>query len=513
MNWISILILSAVLCTVGYRQFRAIAARPLPPGPKRLPLIGNTLQVAGREHMEGVFASLSRKYGDIMYLEFLGKRTVVLNSQKIARDLLEKRGAKYSSRPRMVTFVEMLGWYPTLLALPYGPSMRKLRRWVTAAYGEQKEIQGIDILRQRETCIFISGLMATPENRVLHIKRYLAALIVESLYGHRITSLDDPCMMLMDSAAEATTATGTTGGTLADMLPPLKHIPAWMPGAGFKRAALKTRELVWQAHHLPYRMTREAMASGNAQPSFVTNLVEEAEKAGRLHEEEEEIIYTAGVIYVGELQTKSVMLTFLLAMTLYPEVYAKAQEEMDRVVGKGRLPTLIDRQDLPYIESVLQETYRWHSPVSIESPHYTTEDDMYEGYYIPKGTSVMTNLWQICRDERNWDDAKQFSPERFFVKTGANAQVLDPRDIVFGHGRRICPGRQFADATLFLAIASIVATLDIRKARDAEGRIITPKVSFTDSFVSYPEDFVCSITPRSSAAESLVAETLAGLPE
>lgn len=127
MNWISILILSAVLCTVGYRQFRAIAARPLPPGPKRLPLIGNTLQVAGREHMEGVFASLSRKYGtiyaydhytpalnqfcgtkgDIMYLEFLGKRTVVLNSQKIARDLLEKRGAKYSSRPRMVTFVEM----------------------------------------------------------------------------------------------------------------------------------------------------------------------------------------------------------------------------------------------------------------------------------------------------------------------------------------------------------------------------------------------------------------------
>lgn len=116
--------------------------------------------------------------------------------------------------------------------------MRKLRKWVTAAYGEQKEIQGLDALRQRETCILISGLMTTPDDRVLHIKRYvpvaiftlfvnlltppsryLAALIVESLYGRRVTSLDDPCMVLMDTAAEATTATGTTGGTLVDMLP------------------------------------------------------------------------------------------------------------------------------------------------------------------------------------------------------------------------------------------------------------------------------------------------------
>lgn len=123
--------------------------------------------------------------------------------------------------------------------------MRKLRKWVTTAYGEQKEIQGLDALRQRETCILISGLMTTPNDQVLHIKRsvlarletydsqgltparrYLAALIVESLYGHRITSLDDPCMTLMDSAAEATTATGTTGGTLVDMLPLREYFAA-----------------------------------------------------------------------------------------------------------------------------------------------------------------------------------------------------------------------------------------------------------------------------------------------
>ena len=109
--------------------------------------------------------------------------------------------------------------------------MRKQRKWIMAAYGEQKEKQSIAAnLRQRETCIFISGLMTSPDNWVLHllsrsgkpltrVTRYLAALIVESVYGHRITSLDDPYVTLMEHAAEATSATGTMGGTPADMFP------------------------------------------------------------------------------------------------------------------------------------------------------------------------------------------------------------------------------------------------------------------------------------------------------
>ena len=117
---------------------------------------------------------------------------------------------------------------------------------------------------------------------------------------------------------------------------------------------------------------------------------------------------------------------------------------------------------------------------------------------------------QICRDERTWNDPGQFLPERFLAKGGANTEVLDPRDIIFGHGRRwvvviwshrmlvkppasfrICPGRQFADATLFLAIANIVATLDIQKALDTKGKAVTPRVSFTDTFVRSVADAVC----------------------
>ncbi|KZT69372.1 cytochrome P450 [Daedalea quercina L-15889] len=481
----------------------------LPPGPRRFPLIGNALQMP-RAHMERAFASWSEDYGDLIYTEFFGHRTIIINSQEIARELLERRGGKYSSRPRMVTIRELLGWDPIAATLPYrDENHRKQRRWIWSMYGEKKAVQKLDSLKERETCALLSGLMDTPDDYTLHIKRFVAGLVVESVYGHRITSLEDQYVTLMDEAMEATTATGAAGGTLVDMVPILKHVPAWMPGAAFKRAALHARELVWDSHHIPFRMAREAIASGSALPSFTSALLEKAEKAGRMEEEENVIRYGAGVVYAGATDTmKCVLLTFILAMVLHPGAYKKAQEEIDRVIGNSRLPTLDDRQDLPYIDCILKETYRWHVPAPLGLPHYTTEDDEYEGYHIPKDTSVMVNIWSICRDARFWDEPDVFRPERFLE---ADTQTLDPRNIVFGYGRRLCPGRLFGDTTLFLAIANMAATLDIRKVRDTEGREITPKASFLDSFISYPDEFLCTMVPRSSSARSLVAETMSSL--
>ena len=130
-----------------------------------------------------------------MYLEFFGKPTVVINSQNVARELLEKRGAKYSDRPRMVTLVEMcvrcrggqmleryslqlaqsrvrLGWNPTVSLLSYTPSMIKQRKWIHNIAGEEGALKKLDTLQQRETCVFLTGLMATPTDFVLHVKRY-----------------------------------------------------------------------------------------------------------------------------------------------------------------------------------------------------------------------------------------------------------------------------------------------------------------------------------------------------
>lgn len=91
----------------------------------------------------------------------------------------------------------------------------------------------------------------------------------------------------------------------------------------------------------------------------------------------------------------SVISTFFLAMTLHPEVQRKAHEEIDRVVGRDRLPTFADRDSLPYVEAVFKESFRWHALTPLGLPHVTTADDVCEGYLIPKGAIILPNIWFV----------------------------------------------------------------------------------------------------------------------
>ncbi|KAH9834567.1 cytochrome P450 [Rhodofomes roseus] len=348
----------------------------------------------------------------------------------------------------MTMLVELLGWNPSISALPYkSESYRKHRRWIQSAFGDKDAVKGFLPLKTREMHIFLMSLMERPSDYVLHVKRFVAALAVETVYGHRIESLEDEHVTLMDQAMGATTATGAAGGTLVDLMPFLKYVPAWMPGAAYQRIAARGRQLVSDSHYIPYRKTRESMASEDAPASFMSALIEQATSAGRLDEEETDIIYAAGAIYSAATDTtKTVLLTFILAMVLHPEVYTKLQNEVDRVVGKDRLPSLEDRPDLTYVDCVLKETYRWNPPLPLGLPHYITEDDTYEGYHLPKDTTVLANLWSICREKDMWpgDELDVFRPERFLDLDAEEAKAMDPRQVVFGYGRRsVCSSCPF----------------------------------------------------------------------
>ena len=74
-----------------------------------------------------------------------------------------------------------------------------------------------------------------------------------------------------------------------------------------------------------------------------------------------------------------------MAMALHPSVQKRAQDEIDRVVGTDRLPTYGVRSSLPIVEAVVRETLRWRPIVPLAVPHTSVKDDIYKGYYIPKG--------------------------------------------------------------------------------------------------------------------------------
>jgi cytochrome P450 len=137
----------------------------------------------------------------------------------------------------------------------------------------------------------------------------------------------------------------------------VRYIPDWFPGATFKRIAQAYGKTLQDMADVPMNFVKGEMAAGTAEPSFVSDLIE---SSNGTPEEENNIKWAAASMYSGGADTSvSTLYTFFLAMTLFPEVQRKAQEEIDAVIGSDRLPTLNDRSRLPYVEALVSEMIRW----------------------------------------------------------------------------------------------------------------------------------------------------------
>ncbi|EKM54963.1 uncharacterized protein PHACADRAFT_194992 [Phanerochaete carnosa HHB-10118-sp] len=203
--------------------------------------------------------------------------------------------------------------------------------------------------------------------------------------------------------------------------------------------------------------------------------------------------------------------SFFIVIVLYPEVQAKAQQTID-LVCYGRLPDFSDFHALPYVHALLKEVMGWNPVIPLNLAHVSTTDDVYNGYHIPKGTFVLANTWAILHDPDVYPNPEIFNPE-CFLRTGSaggielNPGVRDPDVATFGFGRRTCPGRHLAYDALRLAIASVLATRTISRAKGADGREIVPKLENAYGFVIFPKPFACAIRPRSAEWRGAVLAT------
>jgi len=197
--------------------------------------------------------------------------------------------------------------------------------------------------------------------------------------------------------------------------------------------------------------------------------------------------------------------SFFLATATNPEARKKAQAEIDQVVGRDRLPGFDDRPSLPYVEAFYREVMRWRPAMPMGVAHTTTEDDVYEGYFIPKGATIMSNIWAMTHDESKYPEPQLFNPDRFFT---ADGQLNDDNTILtFGFGRRICLGRHAADATVWATIVSVLSVFDFNYAKDIHGNVIPIDGKYTDALISHALPFKCSIFPRDDDARKLIEGT------
>ncbi|ESK95318.1 cytochrome p450 [Moniliophthora roreri MCA 2997] len=205
----------------------------------------------------------------------------------------------------------------------------------------------------------------------------------------------------------------------------------------------------------------------------------------------------------GSDTTVSLILSFILAMVLHPEIQARAQAEIDAVVGSTRLPDFDDREKLPYIEAILAESLRWHPVAPLAIPHRSIKDDVYGNLYIPAGTTIVANAWAIMHDDAIYPDPSAFNPERF-VKQEGKELPPHPEQFAFGFGRRVCPGKHVASSSAWLAMVYLLSTFSMARALDGNGKEIDPEINYNDGLVSHPSPFKCRFIPRSAKIEQLI---------
>lgn len=514
--WLSLLVaLPAV--TVLYD---AVTWFRMPPGPTPLPFIGNKLQLPKSKPWVQ-FQEWSKKYGPI-YTIWIGRQpTVIISDPAVATELMETRSSKYSSRPRMVAMGELLWDGASILVKPYGKEWSVRRRLLHLAL-TPKALRLYKPVQEAEASRLAYGLLSRPADYVKLIETFTSSVVFCVAYGHRIDSLNARVIGQRFEFMHYSASLNVPGKYLVETIPALKHVPDFLAPwksdikkHGRKEAAANM-DLVDVVRGDIARAEKES--SKEKLPDSLCKILLEMRETENIPLSDRDFSFVPASLFgAGSDTTASTMCTAFLALITHPETLEAAHAELDSVIGPDRTPTFEDEASLPYIRALVKEVLRWR-PVAVlgGTPHASTEDDHYDGYYIPAGTTVLGNSWAINLNEEYYPNPHHFNPLRFLdgniaarvkqtptittqasekqdLELGGKAHPSKSGHSSFGWGRRICPGANLAANSLYIALAKLLWAYDIKPI---PGRTYDT-FKYTEGFNIRPQPFECIIRIRS----------------
>ncbi|TBU28072.1 cytochrome P450 [Dichomitus squalens] len=462
--------------------------RPLPPGMHvpvlRLdgdsrPRLGPPSTAKSAEHPWKVYATWSNTVGPLVTLGTSSRPIVVINTTEAVTDLLEKR-SHFSCKPRW-PMAELLGRQKNVGFQYYGERLKRSRRVLHNALNTTAIGTTWKGLLNSQSVALLQAFLRSPDTFYTDVGGNIEALVVLFTYGKK------PDAQYTSMAREVMHQTGIAlqpGRWAVNFYPARKssvvmYVPAWFPGAGFQRWAQDAKAAFYRLTREPFYHVKKELSQGNAPLSFVRNALEES---GQTPEEEDIIMSAAGSLFSAGTDTiTTAVLTAILLLTRHPEVQARAYEEIKTVVGTDRLPEMHDRASLPYIDCVIQEIHRFNPAIPLVT-HANSEEDEYLGYRIPKKTWIMANVWAMLHDANDYHDPEEFNPDRFLP--GGTGPARDPRTLIYGFGRRLCPGMHLANAYLFLVVARTIAIFELLPPIE-DGITKMPPLDFAVGLLSY----------------------------
>lgn len=478
-------LIAAFAVIVGYR---VVAARrdklPYPPGPIALPIIGNVFNMP-LVHPWVVYKKWSEKYNsDVVSFRVIGQRIVVVNSLSAAQDIFTKQAVIFSDRPRMVMLSEIQGWDWAFHTMNYGPSWKEHRRVLKRAEEslEPGEHQRHAVFASRR---LVKYILQSPEDFNQHLRHAAGLVSLLIAYGIDVRPNNDPYVDAVEKALEAASKAGM-GSFLVDYLPVLKYLPAWVPGAHFVHEGREISKIVREIPNTGFNIAKNNLLNGIGKPNMAAKGLEKIQRESDKERKEEVLKNALGLSYAAGAETVvAAASTFILAMVLHPDVQRKAQQALSAVLKSDCLPEFSDIESIPYLHAIVRETLRWKVVTPLAIPHASSEDSVYRGYYIPKGSIVVGNAWALLQDEGVFgENTDEFRPERFLTEDGNALNEVPHPDFAFGFGRRACPGKSTAYTFLLITIASILQCYQIAKEKHSNGSEIEPSVEYQTGIIS-----------------------------
>ncbi|KAF7352574.1 Cytochrome P450 2F2 [Mycena venus] len=430
-----------------------------------------------RKHPEKTLHNWARAYGSLFSLWMGNQLFVVVSDAKAARDLLVTQGAIFSSRKKYFVKDQTIFAGRGITSSAYDDTWRHHRR-LAMLFLTPKAIEGYGHVIEYEAFVLVRSLYADSQQGNLAVDpasyadRYAVNNMLSVSFATRSDSSSGLVKRALEIGKDFMDLTGPFSNAI-DFLEPLQWIATRTRSRG-----RKVHDDLIRFYGGLYSALKARMEGGEIVPDCLAKTLIETEEKEKL--DWEDTCMLTGAFILGGGPISEIIQWTIALLPSYPDIQARAHEELDRVIGRDHWPSAEDENRLPYIRAFIKEVERVHNPFWMATPHYSTQDHEYNGMFIPKDTVVVLNCFTMHHDEERYPDPYTFNPERYLgdeLTSAESAKLGDPmkRDHwSFGAGRRICPGLVVAELR---ALPSEPITL-----RDSEGLSDRTPLSFRVKF-------------------------------